>query len=95
MTQDLVTCRSPLVWMHADSSSKRMDEKHLISHRIQLPLPQLAHMLSQVGPPAHTAVCMLLMLCCYASTAQIAYMLCAAQAYLGVDVSFVEQNAVL
>ena len=34
--------------MHADSSSKRMDEKHLISQRIQLPLPHLADLLTQV-----------------------------------------------
>lgn len=33
--------------MHADSSSKRMDEKHLITHRLQLPLPDLAGLLSQ------------------------------------------------
>lgn len=37
-----------MVWVHADASSKRLDEKYLISKRVQMPLPQLAQLLPQV-----------------------------------------------
>ncbi|DBA78509.1 TPA: hypothetical protein ACH3X2_007832 [Trebouxia sp. C0005] len=38
---------APLAWIHADASSKRLDEKYLVSQRVQMPLPHLAHLLSQ------------------------------------------------
>lgn len=84
--------------MHADSSSKRMDEKHLISQRIQLPLPQLAHMLSQVGPPApfgmQAQLCAVYtLLLCQHSSGRL-HAMCRIHC-LGHYVSFVEQNAVL
>jgi hypothetical protein len=41
-------CRAPMAWIHADASSKRLDEKYLVSQRVQMPLPHLAHLLSQV-----------------------------------------------
>lgn len=39
-----------MAWVHADATNKRLDEKYLISHRIQMPLGQLGHLLSQVHP---------------------------------------------
>ena len=37
-----------MAWIHADASSKRLDEKYLVSQRVQMPLPHLAHLLAQV-----------------------------------------------
>ena len=37
-----------MTWIHADASSKRLDEKYLVSQRVQMPFPNLAHLLSQV-----------------------------------------------
>lgn len=41
-------CRAPMAWVHADASSKRLDEKYLVRQRVQMPLPHLASVLSQV-----------------------------------------------
>ncbi|DBA90081.1 TPA: hypothetical protein ACH3X1_003400 [Trebouxia sp. C0004] len=38
---------APMAWIHADASSKRLDEKYLVSQRVQMPLAHLAHLLSQ------------------------------------------------
>ena len=37
-----------MVWVHADASSKRLDEKYLVGKRVQMPLPHLAQLLSEV-----------------------------------------------
>ncbi len=37
-----------MAWLHADASSKRLDEKYLISHRLQMPLATLAQLLPRV-----------------------------------------------
>ena len=46
--QMCVCCREPMRWIHADASNKRLDEKYLITQRVQMPLAHLAHLLSQV-----------------------------------------------
>lgn len=37
-----------MAWVHADASSKRLDEKYLVRQRVQMPLSHLASVLSQV-----------------------------------------------
>lgn len=48
-----MVCREPVVWVHADASCKRLDEKYLISQRVQMPLPHLAALVSQVCVPTY------------------------------------------
>ena len=45
----VVVCREPMTWIHADASSKRLDEKYLVSKRVQMPLPHLADLLPDVS----------------------------------------------
>ena len=44
-----VVCREPIAWVHADATCKRLDEKHLVSQRVQMPLPHLAYVVSEVS----------------------------------------------
>ena len=44
----VAVCREPMAWLHADASSKRLDDKFLVSQRIQMPLPHLACIVPQV-----------------------------------------------
>lgn len=41
-------CRPAAQWMLAADAAQRHDQSHLVSHHIQMPLPALATLLSQV-----------------------------------------------
>ena len=38
-----------MAWVHADATCKRLDEKYLVNQRVQMPLPHLACVLSEVS----------------------------------------------
>lgn len=44
-----VVCREPVTWLHADATCKRLDEKYLVSQRVQMQLPHLASVVSEVS----------------------------------------------
>lgn len=41
-------CRPAVQWMLAADAAQRHDQAHLVSHHIQMPLPALATLVSQV-----------------------------------------------
>jgi hypothetical protein len=41
-------CRPAAKWMFAADAAQRHDQSHLLSHHIQMPLPTLATLVSQV-----------------------------------------------
>lgn len=44
----MFVCRPAAKWMFAADAAQRHDQSHLLSHHIQMPLPALATLVSQV-----------------------------------------------
>ena len=52
-----------MAWVHADATCSRLDEKYLVSQRVQMPLAHLARVLSEVSTQLPT-YCLLSFVMC-------------------------------